>query len=358
MSKKVFIIAFLLVLGLLVGYVVVDFLKLDGKVNPENSLLSPITDKVDKLKDSGFKKYDTDLANKDIINVLLLGIDRRSKFDVGFRTDIMILASINKKTNKIVLISIPRDLWYGGGRINAYYMSYGFEGMQEAFEKITGLRPDRYVLTDFEDFSWIVDAMGGVPVDVEITFTDSSYPVDATKTYQTVSFVKGPELMTGSRALIFSRSRKGNYDNGDWGRMKRQHLLLKGMVDAITQPKSFICKIAQDQTDSDCALKVNTKVIQEALNTVTTGRMDTDFELGDLEYMWDFYKDRNLYEFKSIYMDYEYLFTPPMEQYGGAWVLAPIGGNYSKFQNDITQAMKNVEVPQPQNDQDQTLIQN
>lgn len=358
MGKKVFIIALFLILGLIAGYITIDFLKLDSKVNPENNLLSPIADKVEQLKDSGFKKYNTDLVDKDIINILLLGIDRRSKFETGFRTDIMILASLNKKTNKVTLISVPRDLWYGGGRINAYYMRYGFEGMQNAFEEITGMRPDRYVLTDFEDFSWIVDAMGGIPVDVEVTFTDSNYPVDATKGYQTVTFIKGPELMTGERALIFSRSRKGDNDNGDWGRMKRQHLLLKGMVDAIVQPESFICKITQDQIKDDCALKINSEVINEALSTVTTGKMDTNFKLGDLEYMWDFYKDRNLYEFKSIYMDYEYVFTPPMDQYGGAWVLAPIGGDYSKFQNDIVQAMKNEVTQQPQNDQDQISTQN
>lgn len=51
--------------------------------------------------------YDTELASKDVINILLLGIDRRSKDELGYRTDIMILLSVNKKDNRVVLTSIP-----------------------------------------------------------------------------------------------------------------------------------------------------------------------------------------------------------------------------------------------------------
>ena len=172
---------------------------------------------------------------------MLLGIDRRNRGE-AFRSDIMILVTMNKTDNTITMASVPRDLWYGGGRINAVYGAKGWDGIRQTFADVTGHEPHRFILTDFKDFSWVVDAMGGVPVEVETTFTDSHYPVDETFGIQTVSFVKGPELLTGKRALIFSRSRKGDNDNGDWGRMKRQHLVLKGMADAITQPNSFFLR--------------------------------------------------------------------------------------------------------------------
>jgi len=254
------------------------------------------------------------------INIMLLGIDRRSKAELGYRTDIMILISVNPDTNNVVLVSLPRDLWYQGSKINGLYNSSGWEAMQNATEEVVGMRPERFILTDFADFSWIVDAMGGVPVDVERTFTDSNYPVDATKGYQTVTFTQGAEILTGERALIYSRSRKGNNGEGsDWMRMRRQHKILGGMLEAVFQPKSLF----------------NPMVVEKALKTVTQGRMDTNIMLADAKYLWDFYKDKDDYTIHSLFLDYEYLYSPPAEQYGGAWTIVPIGGTYEIFQSKV-----------------------
>src|SRR5258708_4289039 len=125
----------------------------------------------------------SDLASNDVINILLLGIDRRSKQETGFRSDTMIMLSINKKDKIAVMTSVPRDLWVGNGRINALYASDGFDGIKNEFAKLTGQVADRYILSDFADFSWIVDAMDGVSVNVDRTFTDTQFPVDATFGY-------------------------------------------------------------------------------------------------------------------------------------------------------------------------------
>lgn len=329
--------------------------------NSPKEVLSPIAK---SNKESAFKRqlakitdtdvetvtiptFDTDLANRDVINILLLGIDRRSKAESGYRTDIMILLTINKKDNRVVMTSVPRDLWYRGGRINALYVQSGWEGMQSAFETIAKQRPERFILTDFEDFSWIVDQFGGVPVNVSTTFTDTEYPVDATKEYQTISFTAGPEKLTGERALIFARSRKGDNDNGDWGRMRRQHLILKGMLEAVVQPQSFICKntaTTTTDTGSTCETKVTNGTLEYALGMVTSGRMDTNLKLSDLEYLWDFYKEKDKYIVESLLMDYEYVSTPPAEEYGGAWVLAPIENSYIKFQTDLNSMIYGTKV--------------
>ncbi len=360
---KKFLIPIALTALIATGAIIV---KLNQNNNHNKEVLSPLAK---TNKESAFKKqlskltstetepepeFNTDLAKKDISNILLLGIDRRSKDEAGYRTDIMILLTINKKDNRVVLTSLPRDLWYRGGRINAIYVQNGWEGMQQAFETITKQKPDKYILTDFEDFSWIVDQMGGVPVNITTTFTDSQYPVDATKEYQTVSFTAGPERLTGERALIFSRSRKGDNDNGDWGRMRRQHLILKGMLEAVVQPQSFICKNTENATENVgmCETKVNKNTLEYALKMVTSGRMSTNLALEDLEYLWDFYKDKDKYVIESLLMDYEYVFTPPAEEYGGAWVLAPIGNDYTKFQTTLNNmiygiATQNVENVEP-----------
>ena len=263
------------------------------------------------------------------INILLLGIDRRSKFEYSYRTDIMIMVSINPATNNVVMTSIPRDLWYNGNKINGLFLNSGWEVMKTAMGEVTGLAPERYVLTDFEDFAWVVNAMGGVPVEVDNTFTDSSYPIDETQEYQTVSFTAGPEQLTGDRALIYARSRKGtNGEGSDWARMRRQHKILSGMLKAVLQPRSIF----------------NPMVIENAFKTVTQGRMDTNLKLEDAAYLWDFYQDKDLYTTHSLFLDYEYLYSPPPENYGGAWTIVPRDGTYETFRTVVQNRLQGIVI--------------
>lgn len=335
------------------------FTNSNQKVSNQENTISPIAKSGKKSIFGGFGDNNeekeavpqSELAQNDILNILLLGIDRRSKAELGFRTDIMLLLSVNKSNNKVVMTSVPRDLWYDGGRINAVYNAGGWEEMQKAFEQITGQRPERFILTDFEDFSWIVDEMGGVPVTVETTFTDSLYPVDETFEYQTISFTQGTEKLTGERALIYARSRKGDNDNGDWGRMRRQHNILKGMLTAVTQPQSFLCKAPTNTNnqEGECAVSVDSNTLENALKFATTNRMDTNMNVMDLEYLWDFYKERNSYEIESLIMDYEYVYSPPQEEYGGAWVLVPIGKDYEAFHQKLKNKILNIPEEPAQN---------
>ena len=284
--------------------------------SPDDQMKSPLSAQKDDEDSKGKKlnDYFSDLVKAKNVNILLLGIDRRHRSE-GYRTDIMITATLDPNKNTVVLASVPRDLWWSESRINALFPAQGWEDTQIAFEQITGVKPDHFIMTDFAEFRWVVDAMGGVPVEIETTFTDTSFPVDETFEYQTVSFTKGYEKLTGERALIFARSRKGDFDNGDWGRMKRQHLILKGFLQAVTQQESIF----------------NPMVVEKAFELVTKGRMDTNLTLNDAKALWDLHKDYKKYSFNSMYMDYDYLYTPPAEEYGGAWVLAPKEGALDTF---------------------------
>jgi hypothetical protein len=72
--------------------------------------------------------------------------------------------------------------------------------------------------------------------------------------------------------------------------------------------------------------------------------MDTNMQVSDAKYLWDFYKDKDQYEFHSLYLDFEYLHSPPMEEYGGAWVLVPKTGSYSEFQEVVNAKLYNLEI--------------
>ncbi|MGQ9476154.1 MAG: LCP family protein [Actinomycetota bacterium] len=164
------------------------------------------------------------------LNLLLIGIDRGSvPGEEGFtRSDVMIVASVNVRSRKAILVSIPRDTkvtipGYGTEKINAAHSFKGPAGAVEVVEKLTGLDIHHYAEVDFEAFKNIVDAIGGVPFHLDMTINDPK-----------VGYLeKGDHLLNGEQALILVRSRK--LPRGDLDRIEHQKAFLKAMMEkAVT----------------------------------------------------------------------------------------------------------------------------
>lgn len=263
----------------------------------------------------------------DVINILLLGVDtsegRRSRGQSGFNTDSMIMVSVNTKTNRILLTSVPRDLWINGNKINALYTVYGEDVLVDAYEKITGQTIDGVIRVDFDQFMWVVDSFGGVPVNVETTFMDDTFPDRQDQGVETVTFAQGPETLYGWRALTFARSRHGNNGEGsDLMRAKRQHLLLKGMVNAISQPTSKFWPLDMERLYS----------------AIKTEEIYTTLTLEDCTFLWDFYKDKDKYQIESLVVGADYVYHPgmyPDSEYR-AWVFVAKEPGFVNLHQDIT----------------------
>ncbi len=176
-------------------------------------------------------------AQKDRMNVLLLGVGGEGH-EGSQLTDTIILASIDLKEKRVGMLSIPRDTAYplGGGRfekinaVNAYFeQDHPGEGAKrtaEAFSTLLEQPIDHVIKIDFAGFAKFVDALGGIQVNVERSFTDYQYPT-ADKKWMTVSFKKGVQTMDGKTALIYARSRHGNNGEGsDFARSRRQQIVI------------------------------------------------------------------------------------------------------------------------------------
>src|SRR3989344_1692818 len=135
-------------------------------------------------------------------NLLILGIDRRHSTDSSYRSDINILASFTPDRKKVVLTSIPRDLWIDGARINAFVTQEGTEATKNKVYQVTGLMPDRYIQADFDNLVEGVDALGGLDVDIKQSFTDTTYPNDRAgkEGVYTVTFEAGTQHLEGEPA--------------------------------------------------------------------------------------------------------------------------------------------------------------
>jgi len=262
----------------------------------------------------------------DVINILLIGTDtsssRRANGQLGFNTDSMILVSVNTKTNRVLLTSVPRDLWINGNKINALYTVYGENTLVDAYQKITGQDIDGVIRVDFDQFRWLVDAIGGVPINIETTFTDTTFPNRNDTDVETVSFTQGAEIMDGWRALTFARSRHGdNGEGSDLMRAKRQHLILKGFVNGISQAKSIFWPMD----------------IANFYTSISNQDIYTTLSLDDVYYLWDFYKDRDKYQVESLIVDGTYVYHPGMypESEYTAWVFIPIEPGFENLHRDI-----------------------
>lgn len=179
----------------------------------------------------------SETQEKDRMNVLLLGIGGEGH-EGSQLTDTIMLASIDLKQKRIGMLSIPRDLAYplGGGRfekinaVNAYFeQDHPGEGAArtaEAFSTLLGQPIDHVIKIDFAGFAKFIDALDGIEVDVERTFTDYQYPT-LDKKWMTVSFKKGRQTMDGKTALAYARSRHGNNGEGsDFARSRRQQIVI------------------------------------------------------------------------------------------------------------------------------------
>ncbi|SNS72531.1 cell envelope-related function transcriptional attenuator common domain-containing protein [Asanoa hainanensis] len=169
------------------------------------------------------------------MNILLLGSDSRDPDNTeGSRSDTIILLHLPSDRATAQLISIPRDTWvhvpeskdgkHGNrdAKINASFAWGGLPLMVQSVEEFTKVRIDHVVLIDFGGFQQIVDALGGIDVDVDQNFTSHHPP------YR--KFTKGTMHMDGTVALDFARQRKQLAD-GDFGRIRHQQAVIRAILD-------------------------------------------------------------------------------------------------------------------------------
>lgn len=173
------------------------------------------------------------LYSKNIINCLLCGIDSEDGTIDGGRADAMILLSLNKRKDTITLTSIMRDSYtfinLGGTdgyyKLNAAYSLGGPATLVDTIENNYKIKIDKYICVDFSTFPKIIDALGGITL--EVKQYEAKY-INRTTRY-TVDFGESVTL-NGNEALVLSRIRHCDYD-GDISRTARQRRIIEAIID-------------------------------------------------------------------------------------------------------------------------------
>ena len=256
--KKIFIsiLSIFLVLSILLTAFIIDkFNKMGEKIDEpsqetvasdenqkEDIIFAEEPDNIDiDIGSSDFKEAikkwattdnDKKMSDKSVINVLLVGFDSREGAYSG-NTDVMMVASLNKKTKEITLVSFLRDtycyietengVYYS--KLNAAYSLGGIECLEKTIENNYKFEIDSYVLVNFESFKAIIDAMGGVTVEVqqyEAAYLNDIYKLN-------VSWGDSVTL-NGEQTLGFCQMRMLDAD-GDISRTRRQRQVIEAIID-------------------------------------------------------------------------------------------------------------------------------
>ncbi len=226
--RRVCLVLGLLLLALVVGFGVWGYLgyrKLDDAVAKANSRIDADTEAA--LTPDNGSIFTTPTT------ILILGVDKRGT-DPG-RSDSIILWRSHPATKTFSQLSIARDMWvdipgHGMGKINTAYFWGGLPLAVKTVEGFTGIPINHVVLMKLNSFPRLIDAVGGV--DVNVPKTISSWYSGGT----TVTFKKGLNHMDGKRAMIYSRIRKVD---DDFHRQARQQQVMQALQKKLMSASSF-----------------------------------------------------------------------------------------------------------------------
>ncbi|MCR4690349.1 MAG: LCP family protein [Lachnospiraceae bacterium] len=195
------------------------------------------------------------MMEEGVVNLLLIGCDSRQNGEDG-RSDAMILISMNPKKKKIFMTSILRDSYvsipgHGQNRLNAAYAYGGGALLCQTINENFGIEVNRYAIVNFQAFAALVEAVGGVDIDVtseEVEWINAylnEYNMlegrDITTDYLDTS-LSGNVHLNGPQALAYCRNR---YIGTDFGRTERQRKVLSAIMGKVpaamaTNPNGLI----------------------------------------------------------------------------------------------------------------------
>ena len=221
--------------------------------------------------------------SQDNISVLIMGVDgsdmRKAQYGEAVRTDALLLATINKKDQSVKLVSIPRDSRvYIPSRkkmdkITHAHVFGGVESTRDTVEKFLNVPIDYYVKFNFESFVEIVDALGGIDVDVPVTFTEQ----DSKDQAGMIHLEKGYQHLNGEQALALARTRKIDSDEM---RGQRQQLVIEAIAKKALSVQS-IGKLSSilDAVDDN----MQTNLTFDDMLSITRNMTGTDLQMEKLQ---------------------------------------------------------------------------
>ncbi|OGY93041.1 MAG: hypothetical protein A3B31_00500 [Candidatus Komeilibacteria bacterium RIFCSPLOWO2_01_FULL_53_11] len=278
---------------------------------------------------------------EDRINFLLMGIGGPGH-DGPYLTDTIILASFKPSTKEASMVSIPRDLIVPTGqgsfmKVNHVYALNQKKGLEEAFRVTKSVIGDTFGVpvhymgvVDFQGFIELIDAVDGVTVQIDRSFTDYQFPAGPNST-QKIAFEAGTQKMNGTTALKFARSRHGtNGEGSDFARSERQQKIILATKERVASFNTLLNP-----------LKITT--LFGLVNEYTR----TDIEPWEIVKLIQMTKDIDANKIYNTVMDDSsgYL-ASGISSADGAYILQPVSGNFFQLQSLVQNIFEDTQLKQ------------
>jgi polyisoprenyl-teichoic acid--peptidoglycan teichoic acid transferase len=280
-AKKIFfsflIIIFLAALGY-GGFFAWKIYAVGKKISNENTT-APAPSFIETLGSlASNKPIDLKSADPDRINVLLLGMAGKGK-PGQYLTDTIMIMSIDRKTNRVAFLSIPRDLYVEipdagySSKINTIYQlgmnaaknsdTNTIDPLLEVIKNVTALDIDYWAVMNFDGFQKAIDDIGGVNIINEKDLYDASYP-GPNYSYEIFSLSKGFHHLNGATALKYARERH-NDPQSDFGRAKRQQEIMQAAKSKIFSASTLFNLIALNNLLNTLGDNVSTNITPDEI---------------------------------------------------------------------------------------------
>ena len=217
-------------------------------------------------------------VTKDSFNIYVSGLDTEGSIDVVSRSDVNMIVTVNPRTHKVLLTSIPRDYYLelpdaDGAKDKLTHT--GVHGIKEtiaAVEKMTGLDMNYYVKVNYTTVTSLVDAIGGIDVESDYTFVTHGMGVY-------YEFYEGTNYLDGARALAFARERK-SFSDGDLQRNKNQQKVLEGILKKAISSTTILTRYAAilDSIEDCVEINMSQDDIRNLIKMQTDGMPSWDIE--------------------------------------------------------------------------------
>lgn len=195
---------------------------------------------VEKESSAAAKKVD---VTGEPFNVYITGLDTTGTIDVQSLSDVNMIMTVNPVTKKILLTSIPRDYYvmlHDEQQMDklTHTGAKGASATVSTVEDLMGCDINYYFKCNFSTVVSLIDAIGGIEVESEYTFTTHG------RQNEGFYFTAGTNYLDGASALAFARERK-SFGGGDRQRIKNQQLVLEATLKKVTQSKTLLTSYSQ-----------------------------------------------------------------------------------------------------------------
>ena len=242
--------------------------------------------------------------------------------------DTIVVAHADPEDKTISLLSVPRDLFFQGRKINSVFRAYGAEQFLKELSTIIGVRVDRYLAVDMYAFIDVVNILGGIDVYLAEDLVDPTYSVKDQGLWGTLAYEKGTHHLSGLEALRVARSR---YVSSDFGRAERQHEILKGILDRIkTAGVAEVTRLAQ----------VLIRFVETNIGLPDLVRLGLTYRRAELSNRYVLSSYNVLYAtYTNLYYSNMTLEEVDDDFFVGSWILVPTENRWDRVQSYVRNAL-------------------